>query len=626
MPQDVVTALPEEGPNRFMRSGLESLFGLFAPEGTSAAEQSEKVTNLLNFTPLGVPQEAFDIGKGLGDTLQGGDPTMLAMSMIPGKAAEGVTKVAKELDIPAAVKEAQMRLRGYHGSPQKGLSEILANPPARQFDNGTSALGAFFAPHEGGAKRYAGDAGQIYSTDLNLTNPYEMPVSEFLRLQDPTTASDGAKLSGEQWASRLEELKGEGAALRERLAAAGHDGVIIRGPNGDIKEISSFNDVSLPAADDLVPAVKAAQKKLTYKHPISGVKLKTPIEEMQVDTKPFGEMVEEKQLHPEWLLGKTVVPMRGDPAAAGISITGLGGRPFTKQVDMWGGAGYPQMKVNYDKGLGWASQPGAAATQGNRAAKLYKEGEGKDVVGIYQKMSPRSTAFNTFTPEILHQMFMQDRSKIANVDVAEFDRIMREVPMKINKKGVAERPAYPDWPGLDNLTPEYLRKAKDGKVRNKMFDLMDSKAWQDKGFPNAGYANFAGTDKRLLNKETNTSGTSVVTYDPLGRTLDNSGHPTYSRGVLAKYEGTLPDLPLDVLYEGYRETGGKGGGPISNSHLEKFLMTKPPSLLVDDKTLERVMKYLRSQDGFKWGIGGAVAAGLLSQEQADQINQEAGRT
>jgi hypothetical protein len=117
MPQDKVTASPEEGPNRFMRSGLESLFGLFAPEGTSAAEQSEKVTNLLNFTPLGLPQEAFDIGKGLGDTLQGGDPRMLAMSLIPGKAAEGATKVAKKAanaadDLVSAVKDKQVYYRG----------------------------------------------------------------------------------------------------------------------------------------------------------------------------------------------------------------------------------------------------------------------------------------------------------------------------------------------------------------------------------------------------------------------------------------------------------------------------------------------------------------------------------
>ena len=36
------------------------------------------------------------------------------------------------------------------------------------------------------------------------------------------------------------------------------------------------------------------------------------------------------------------------------------------------------------------------------------------------------------------------------------------------------------------------------------------------------------------------------------------------------------------------------------------------------------MKYLRSQEGFKLGLGGAVAAGLLSQQEADEINREAG--
>jgi hypothetical protein len=610
----------------------------------------------------------------------------LAMAVAPalkrvGQAAEGATKVAKELDIPAddlvpAVKAAQKKLKAYHATrndfekfgpaPEYRGSTYLALTPegARKGSTGGAQdypdvgdrrpqrllevelpdegiEGLHWTPKErewfdsmpdrieGDEALNAAFQGQPNNGNISWDDVYEPRqigdrLYEYIK-KPPKTYSldDVVKTNRDIYGGQLPGYQDRDVEAAKRLRDAGMKGYLLNDEAGvSIAHID-------PETLEIVPAVKAAQKKLTYKHPISGVKLTTPIEEMQVDTKPFGKMVEEKQLSPEWLLNKVVVPMRGDPAAAGISITGLGGRPFTKPVDMKGGPGYPQMEENVKAGRGWASKQAQASGQANRAVRLNKEYEGADIVGLYQKMGERSTAFNTFTPEILHQMFMLDRPKISNVDVAEFDRIMREVPLDVSKKtGKAGRPAYPDWPGLDNLTPEYLRKGAgptgDGKVRNKMFDLMDSKIWQDKGFPNTGYANYAGTDRRLLNTPTNTSGASVVTYDPQGRTM-KSDHPTYETGVAATYEGRLPDLPLDVLYEGYRETGGTGGGPIPNSQLVKFLDTKPPLVKVDEPTLERFMKYLRTQDGFKWGIGGAVAAGLLSQEQADEINQ-AGQT
>ncbi len=378
------------------------------------------------------------------------------------------------------------------------------------------------------------------------------------------------------------------------------------------------------ASDELA---QAFAKTKTFNHPISGVKLRTPIEEMEATYKPFGEMRPKKLLHPEWLLDKKVLLMRGDPAMAGQTLTELGGRKLETPVDLHGGEGYPRMMENVEKGIGWATNPSPASTQGNKAAGIFKE-TGKPAVGVYQKMGERSTAYNTMLSETLLQDFKLGRSKISNADVAEFDRIMREVPLKIKKNGKADRPAYPDWPGLDNLTPEYIRKGGgangDGKVRNKMFDLMDSKYWQDRGMPNTGYANYATTDRELFDTPTHTIGGATVTFDPLGRTVDDINHPTYSRGIMAKEEGVLPNIPLDVMDPNYRLTGGTNGGPIPNQYLEKFLSTKPPSVLVDRQTLDRVMKYLRTQDGSKWGLGGAVAAGLISEEQAREMAQGQG--
>lgn len=150
-------------------------------------------------------------------------------------------------------------LVGYHGSPQTDLTSISASPPVRQFDNATSALGAFFSPDEAGAQRYAGDTGRVYTTDVPLKNPYEMPVSEFLYLQDisrgPRDADGfrGPQLPPNQWGDRQAQLNTEGAQLRQQLQNAGHDGVIIRDTKGNIREMASFNDVNLGARPLMAP-------------------------------------------------------------------------------------------------------------------------------------------------------------------------------------------------------------------------------------------------------------------------------------------------------------------------------------------------------------------------------------
>ncbi len=39
----------------------------------------------------------------------------------------------------------------------------------------------------------------------------------------------------------------------------------------------------------------------------------------------------------------------------------------------------------------------------------------------------------------------------------------------------------------------------------------------------------------------------------------------------------------------------------------------------DQKWLDNIMNYLRSTEGMKYGIGGAVGAGLLTQQESDEL-------
>lgn len=200
-----------------------------------AAQWGDKFTGALSdFTPVGAATSGDDARRAWteGRYLDAGGNALLSMAAV---VPEG----------KALGKGAREALTGWHGSPLTELTSVLAAPPSRQFDNATSQFGAFFAPNEAGAQRYAGQNGRIYKTQVPLKNPYEMDWAEFAKFQAPEKAADGSRVPGEGWAARNAELMQEAKALRAQLEQAGHDGVIIRGPRGDIKEIASFSDVPI---------------------------------------------------------------------------------------------------------------------------------------------------------------------------------------------------------------------------------------------------------------------------------------------------------------------------------------------------------------------------------------------
>lgn len=135
-----------------------------------------------------------------------------------------------------------LSMRVYHGSPNNDLEIISADPLSRQYDNGTSQLGAFFTVYRSDAERYA-NGGRIYEVRLTLDKPYVMPPYLFQYLQDPTRDPLGIKIDPSEWNDRLKELRSEGRLIREFLEDHGFSGIVLYGRDGIIKEISSFYDV-----------------------------------------------------------------------------------------------------------------------------------------------------------------------------------------------------------------------------------------------------------------------------------------------------------------------------------------------------------------------------------------------
>jgi hypothetical protein len=349
---------------------------------------------------------------------------------------------------------------------------------------------------------------------------------------------------------------------------------------------------------------------LTTRHGISNIKLGTPIEHMRAEYEDVGKMLPEKPFPFERTEGGIIIPVRGDPTITGKRLMGLGGQRFETPVNLPGGPGFMRGPQQVAQGLGWASTPGASSTLSNRAAQLHAE-TGKDVYGFYMKMSEQSGDYAAHMAQTVHERFKQARPGIDKAAIERFDQAMRSDWIK-KAKGGYEYPATKDWPGMENMTDEWIMAHPND--RKKMVKMMNQSAFQKAGFPDVGYARWATTEPELLNVPSHSSGFGVIKFDPQGRVTREPQipHGSYSQQNYATYEGRTPEIPLDVLYEGY----SKG---INPSHLTKFLETKPPLVHSDQRTVERVLNYFKTAQGAKLGMAGAIAAGLLTERQADEI-------
>lgn len=212
-PQPIVTGELRSYTPTFRERIVDALNRNLFGDNREGNQKAEFLTKLGEMSPLGAATSAYDAGRAGTEGNYG----------------------AAGLNLLAAIP-------GFHGSPLHDLKIVKASPPTRQFDNATSALGAYFSPNLGGARRYAGDTGKIYQANVPIERPYEMPWKEFDYFQSPHKLADGSP--AQDWGARADELKQEAAALRQRLQQQGYDGVVVRGGrNNDIKEIASFSDV-----------------------------------------------------------------------------------------------------------------------------------------------------------------------------------------------------------------------------------------------------------------------------------------------------------------------------------------------------------------------------------------------
>lgn len=269
-------------------------------------------------------------------------------------------------------------------------------------------------------------------------------------------------------------------------------------------------------------------------HGISDVKLPKPIEEMSAVHAPTKE-VREIAVRPADLQGGQLFPLIGDRSVAGSDLVQVNGYKFADPVQMQGGHGF--IPENADTGAAWASGQGVIKKLGNTISRLESD---KPIYGVYTAMGERSVDFSHHVSDTLSEMLKH--TKIPIDEKMAFDQAMRA-------KSKDFKPV-PSWPGVNSeKLREYLQTAP-GAVRAKFAKLMDTRRYQDAGFPSVAEARYAVTDPRLLNEQTGAAGLPIAKLDPTGRSFQSATpHLSYDTNLAGQYVGGLPtSVPKEVMY------------------------------------------------------------------------------
>ena len=357
-------------------------------------------------------------------------------------------------------------------------------------------------------------------------------------------------------------------------------------------------------------------------HGISNIKLPKPISEMSSVVEPAEKVIQEKVTSPAKLQNGYLLPLIGDRTAAGGNLVKIGEQKLSEPVVLQGGAGFiPQ---NVAEKAAWASDPSPITNLSKRVAGQSELG--KPIYGTYTSMGPQSGDFSHHVSDSLSEMLKQsERSK--NSDKI-FDQAMKAPTKDFNKERLT------DWPGVNSSDlKEYLRDAP-GQIRSKFAKLMDSRKFQDRGFPSVAEARFATTDPRLLNEQTGASGLAIAKMDPFGKSfVSPKQHLTYKTNLAGEYVGGLPvSVPKEIMYPDVVEALSKyrESLPGYKPTIDYLMMRTPKGFPVfqetNQKWLDQLSKYLESK-GYRFAKGGKVEE-FGTDAASDAVNvakQQAGR-
>lgn len=240
-------------------------------------------------------------------------------------------------------------------------------------------------------------------------------------------------------------------------------------------------------------------------------------------------------IEPEDMMGRILVPNRGDPSNVGI-LRMVGGQDVG-EIPVQGGYKFSQQNV--DQGLGWASNLGVARGAHNRLVKMADDAK-QEPLAVYDRMELDSTNFSTPPAESL--MTQARQLPLTKKDKAAFDEELRGF--------------YPQWVGLDDPmamdqlmgTGEFAGQGL-GKMRTSFSTIMGKAKYRDKGFPIYRETIEAVNSPELAGTPYGASGISMYAprLDEPVRAIDS--HKSYDTGMPGDYFGGLEEsVPFNVMF------------------------------------------------------------------------------
>jgi hypothetical protein len=265
----------------------------------------------------------------------------------------------------------------------------------------------------------------------------------------------------------------------------------------------------------------------------------------------------------------------------------------------------------------WKSGKQVSDEYAKAIRRAHQESGGKDVLLSNVLMGEQAADFSDQTTRPIIEWM-----KTAPMTNEAKQQLHEAIAARIAQKA----PKSPAWPGFDAmhkdsaLMEDWLSKA--GSGRTQLPREMELARWQAKGAPDIASIRKAVIAPNLLDKQAGMGGYSLGIADPEGRVVYDPlvKRADYDTGVGGTHFGNLPEgIPHDIMFHDYvQQMRAKNPGATAQNELYAIERAKPFQVF-DHQQLERVMKYLRSKEGSKWGIGGAIGAGLITQEQAKEL-------
>jgi len=471
--------------------------------------------------------------------------------------------------------------------------------------------------------------GHLAGTDQYSPTTYA-PFDAYDRVRQAQHRDEKQAQAMQRSADVARALAGQGQGPADiRTPAAGMRMADMAGdmlaPDDVLGAATALNPIkALGKAGRAVPAIagavlgsdtaEAGVRDPRFWHGISGVKLRQPIDQYSSVHSQRAPMVG-KTVDPADLLGKRLLPTVGDTTIPNTYLHQIEDYRLPERVKMGGGGRFADVKGN-DPDV-WMSAQTLAQGLANKSDEIARK-TGDDVLTVPTALSGTGGDYSHHVWSPLVDV-LKDTKGISKAAREEFNTAMRE--------------AAPDFPGINarrGTLQRYFQEAP-RTPRTSFAQIMDTRRFQDLGFPDVAAVRHAATDPELLHAPMGSSGYSIFRIDPQQTVQPSKRHGTYTHGISGQNIGGLgliapPELVFPDVMGSLAKMSEASGKPL-NKYIGRpdyyFAGKIPPTLkgeplaqsqLVDKKWVDTMSDYAERYK--KVGGAAALASGMTLAEIA----------